>query len=59
MHKSIYQWRLETSERGEVKLTLNETIKSREGETRLEAGKASPGLSTTALPLLPAASGLN
>lgn len=42
--KSIYQWRLETSESEEVKLALNEPIKTGEGETRLEAGKASPGL---------------
>lgn len=56
MHKSVYQWRLETSESGEVKLALNKTIKSGEGETRLEARKASPGLRATALPLLPAAS---
>lgn len=43
-HKSIYQWRLETSESGDVKLALNELIESGEGETRLKAGKASPGL---------------
>lgn len=47
--KSIYQRRLETSESGEVKLALNELTESGEGETRLEAGKASP------VPVLPAA----
>lgn len=43
-HRSIYQRRLETSESGEVKLTLNEPIKAGEGQTRLEAGQAPPGL---------------
>lgn len=35
--RSIYQWGLETSERGEVKLALNELIKSGERETSLKA----------------------
>lgn len=49
-HKSIYQWRLETSEGGEVKLALNEPIKPEKGETRLRAEKASPGLCAPGCP---------
>lgn len=43
-HESVYQWRLETSESGEVKLALDEPIKAGQGQRRLEAGQAPPGL---------------
>lgn len=53
--KPIYQWRLETSESGEVKLALNEPIKSGREKQDSKQGRHLLACMPPALPVLPAA----